>query len=196
MNQNLIPSLIIAGAIVATGLLFRQTVATSAGTQIEAVISSLENASQKKDAAGKTRVSKIIEGVSSSVADGFKAGFSSDENGKTKEQLAVRDKLEVREVKISNGRMKMQENIIGLIKNNSDAIVSNIQLNVVSRDKDGKLLDVTSNFARVQGTLKPGQELGFSVERTLGDFNEKAEELAGRKATTATVSVVELTVVK
>ena len=92
--------------------------------------------------------------------------------------------------------MKMQENIIGLIKNNSDAIVSNIQLNVVSRDKDGKLLDVTSNFARVQGTLKPGQELGFSVERSLCDFNEKAEELAGRKATTATVSIVELSVVK
>ena len=76
MNQNLIPSLIIACAIVATGLLFRQTVATSAGTQIDAALSSLESASQNKDADGKTRISKIIKGISSSVADGFKAGFT------------------------------------------------------------------------------------------------------------------------
>ncbi len=197
MSNNTLPALIVAAAIVGTGFMLRQTAVNFAGTQLEAVLSKIDESVQKKDGSGKTRLETIIQGASSSVAAGFKAGFSSGPTLKTDdEKLSVRDKLAIKETKIVAGQTKNMERVIGILRNDSNVAVSNVQLVMIMRDKAGNLIDVASDFARVPGTIKPGQEQGFSVQRTLGDFNEKEDVLALRKAATVSASVSDLSLEK
>ncbi len=55
---------------------------------------------------------------------------------------------------------------------------------------------MSAGFSRLQGTLKPGDELGFEVRRDLGGFREDDDVLAARKAATAAVSITNLPIVE
>jgi len=190
MNNNIIPSAIIAVAIIGTGMMIRQSAAKFAADQLESTLSKIDETVQKRDADGKTRFEKIVQGVSSSIAAGAKAGFSAGLGQKpSEEKLPVRDKFEIKEAKVVAGRMKNEERVIGIFKNGSNVAVSNVQLVVIARDKEGRLIDVSADFARVPGVVKPGEEQGFAVQRSLGEFSEKEDALAQRKAATVSVSV-------
>lgn len=190
--NNLIPAIILAAAILAVGLIVRQSAQRGVGT----FIADLETATQTKDADGKTSIGRIMEGLSSSVSSSMQAGFSSGQNEKTKAELAVIDQLTIKDQRIVAGQQKTQERVIGILHNGSDHTISDVNFNVTFSDAAGKLIDVSSTFSRLQGTLKPGAELGFEIKRDLGEFREEPEVLASRKAADATVSVVNLRIVE
>lgn len=192
MKTNLIPALILAAALLATGYLFSR----SSGSAVEKTLAQLEAATKEKDGNGKTQLGRVLEGISASAGQAISSGFESGQNEKTKEQLPIMEKITLKEIKIVAGSQKNQERVIGLIKNDSAEIVSDVKLNVIFRDQDGKLMDVSTLFSRVEGPLKPGVELGFEVKRDLGAYNEKEEVLAARKAGTAVVAVTGLRLVK
>ncbi len=63
-------------------------------------------------------------------------------------------------------------------------------------DASGKLIDVSSSFSRVQGVLKPNEELGFKVRRSLGDYRAKAEELDAARSSSVKASISSFTIIK
>lgn len=192
MKSNIIPALIIAVAILAVAFISRQ-----GGTaQVQAVLDQLEQSVQNKDAAGKSQVSRIAAGLSRSVSEGFQQGFQGTQNEDFKRDVDLRQKLLIHAVKIVPGRMKHQEKVIGLLRNDCSETIRNVSLNVVFKNAAGELLDVASRSSSVQGILKPGDELGFEVDRELGNFQEKEEILAQRKAASATINVSGFSVLK
>lgn len=199
MKHNLLPALIVAAALLACGFIIRQAVTTSAGSQFDAVLTQLEESTKKKPDGTESRVTTIIKGFSRSVADGFKSGVNEamaggDQQNRTQSELKVRDALTMREVKTVYSQQKSQERVIGLFKNGSDATLTSVQLTILFKDKDGGLLDVDS--AWVKGTLRPGEETAFDANRSLGDFKEKEEVLAQRKAASVVATVSSFNVVK
>lgn len=192
MKSNIIPSIIIAAAILAVALISRQ----SGAYQVQAFMDQLEHSVQSKDSEGNTQIGRIVKGLSSSAAEGMRKSFQGSENEEAKRELEIRDLIKIKDVKINSGRMKNQEKVIGLVKNESSEIVQNISLNVVFKNSNGALLDVSGKFTSVNGVLKPGQELGFEVDRELGDFQEKDEFLVQRKAAKVVVSITKLSILK
>jgi len=192
MKNNIIPALIIAIAILGAAIFYQRT---SSGV-VENFLSQLEKAAVNKDANDKTQISKIMEGISKSASAGIQQGFSGGQNDKIKKQIAVLEKITLREVEIVAGSQKNKEKVIGIIKNESAEIVSEIKVNAIYRKADDSLLDVSTQFNRVQGTLKPGAELGFEFSRELGRFNDKEEVFAQNKAAKVALSVVDLNIVE
>ncbi len=190
MKHNLIPALIIASAIVAAGAMLQPS------SGVDDIIAELEKATAAKDADGKTAVTRIAEGLSSSVSGGIQEGFNSGQNEKAKAELAVIEKLVITNQSIVAGQQKHQERVIGTLRNDSDRTISDVNFNVSFKDATGKLIDVSSTFSQLRGTLKPGAELGFEIKRDLGEFREEPEVLASRKAASAVVTVVDLRIVE
>jgi hypothetical protein len=191
-NNNIVPALIIAAAIVFVAFIARP----NAGRQVDAMFNQIEDAVQRKDAAGKTQLTRIFEGASKSASSGLSAGFENGQSDKAKEELAARDKLSVRNVKLVPAQSKNQERVIGTVKNDGIAAVADVRLNVSYYDKAGELIDVSSTFSSVQGVIKPGEELAFEVSRTIGEFNAKDDFLAAHKASSAKIAINGLRLMK
>lgn len=189
MKHNLVPALIIALAIVVAGAQLKPA------SPVKTFFAELEAVAQTKDASGKTSLNRIFEGFSSSAASSIQQGFSAGQNEKDKAQLAAIEKIQVKEVKIVDGSQKNQERVIGIVRNDSDKTVTNVRFNALFKNAEGKLIDVNATFSQLQGTLKPGGELGFEIRRELGGFRDEDAVLAARKAATAEVSIVELRIV-
>jgi hypothetical protein len=186
MKHNLLPSIIIALAIVGLGCVFNYTMGNASQKQVEATFSQFEEMTTKKDEHGKTRWARISDGIKDGVMNSVKSGIGSGDKSK----LEILDKLEIKEVRMVAGQNKAQEKVIGLIKNNSDKNISNVQFNVTFRNEAGELLDVKSDFmTRVSGIIKHGEERGFEINRNLGDFNGQPDELAKNKAASVKVEV-------
>lgn len=192
MKNNMLPALIIAVALLVAALAPRP----GASDKIQETLKALEEVANTKDAEGKSQIERIAAGFSKSAAQGMKFGFGMDDPKADKEILAVIEKLEIREVKIVKSQFKGKERVIGLLKNGSDKIIKEVQLNVVYKAADGALLDVSSSFSRVSGPVKPGDEVGFEVDRTLGEFTAKDEELAQNRAASAVVKILTLKLVE
>lgn len=192
MKTNLVPSLIIAAAILGTGYL----VSRNSASRVEGFFSELEEVTRTKDDEGRTQVGRIVEGFSSTVAESFKAGFSGGQNEEDKAELAVIDKLVMKDVTIVPGSHKGEERVIGVLRNESTETIADVNLSVVFNGQNGRLVDVSTRFARVEGALKPGHERGFAVERESGDSDEKDEVLNARKASIAAVSVTGLRIIR
>lgn len=192
MSSNLLPSCIIATAILGVGLLFRQ----GGDSKIDQVLQALETAVQTKDAEGKSRVERIASGFAQSAAKGLSSGMNQGREATDKTTLALLDKIVVNDVKLVGSPFKGKERVIGTVKNTSDRAIKDISLNVLFRDASGALIDVAGKFSRVEGPLRPGAELGFEVDRDIGGMQATDEELAQNRAATATVLVQSLRVVE
>lgn len=192
MRNNLVPALILAAAILAVAFISRR----SGADHVKEAMDQLEHSVQAKDAQGNTQVARIASGLSRSTADGIRQGFQGGHEEDVKKELETREKVALREIKIVPGRMKNQEKVIGLLKNGSSETIQNVSLNVIFKDANGGLLDVSSRSSSIHGILKPGDEVGFEVERELGGFREKEDDLAQRKAADVTVSVTGLSIVR
>ena len=192
MKSNIVPALIVAVALVACAFFMRQTMTTSAGSQFDAVLTRMEESTKKKSDGSDSRITTVVKGFSRSVADGFKSGLNegaanAEQQSRTQQELKVRDMIVFREVKFVPSQQKSQERLIGIVKNGSDATLNSVQLTIVFKDKDGSLLDVGSAYVR--GMLRPGEETGFEALRSLGDYKEKDEVLAQRKASSVNITV-------
>ncbi|MEO6569087.1 MAG: FxLYD domain-containing protein [Opitutaceae bacterium] len=192
MKSNIVPALIVAAALIACAVFVRQSITTSAGSQFDAVLTRMEESTKKKTDGTDSRITNVIKGFSRSVADGFKSGLNeaaanADQQNRTQQELKVRDMIVFRDVKFVASQQKSQERVIGIVKNGSDAILNSVQLTIVFKDKDGSLLDVGSAYVR--GMLRPGEETGFEAMRSLGDYKEKDEVFAQRKASSVNISV-------
>jgi hypothetical protein len=100
----------------------------------------------------------------------------------------VRERIHIKEVRIVSGDHADEERVIGLLRNDSDVAVSWVSLNAVFRDKEGALLDVASNN-RLSETLRPGDEFGFEITRSLGDVTAVEEDKTVLKQKADSVSV-------
>lgn len=196
MKNNVLPALIVAAALVTCSYLLRDALTTNNARQLDAVLSKLEESTQKKPEGGDSRITTIVKGFSRSVSEGFKAGIDDlaptlEQKARNQAELKVRDDILFREVKFVPSSQKTQERVIGLVRNASDGVLSNIQLSILFKDRDGILLDIGTSYVR--GLLRPNEEAAFEVTRTLGDFKEKDEVLAQRKANSLVVTVTSFT---
>lgn len=196
MKTNVLPALIIAAAIVTCSYLLREALTTNNARQLDAVLAKLEESTQKKPDGGESRITTIVKGFSRSVSEGFKAGIDDlaptlEQKARSQAELKVRDDILFREVKFAPSSQKTQERVIGLVRNASDGVLSNIQLSILFKDRDGLLLDIGTSYVR--GLLRPNEEAAFEATRTLGDFKEKDEVLAQRKANSLVVTVTSFT---
>jgi hypothetical protein len=196
MKSNVLPAFIIAAALVACGYFLREALMTNSARQFDAVLTQLEESTQKKPDGSDSRVTTIVKGFSRSVSDGFKAGIndlapSVEQKARNQAELKARDDILFREVKFAPSQQKSQERVIGLVRNASDGVLSNVQLSILFKDRDGGLLDTGTGYVR--GLLRPNEEAPFEVTRSLGDFKEKDEVLAQRKANSVVVTVTGFT---
>jgi hypothetical protein len=191
MNNNLVPSIIIAASILVCGFLLKHEI-DQKSLSSEDFLSGLESLSAEKDKDGNSRIKKsitnLVGDVGSGVREGFQKGFSSNNEG----IIVGLNDIEISQVKFADGRMSNEEKVIGIIKNKGTDHISDIELNVVIKDKDGKLIDVVSSFTRVDGVLLPNSELGFSIDRSLGSFDDDKEKMQGNKGAMAEVRVVKM----
>jgi len=192
MKSNLIPALLIAAAILGTALLNQYV----ANNRVKQFFAQLEQVATTKDANDQTEISKIIGGISKSVSNGFRQGFQQGQTEEKLKQLALRDQLVVKDVKLTDGSMKNQQRVIGTLTNTSKEVISDVTFNVIYRKADGSLMDVGDNFSNVRGTMKPGDELGFAFKRDLGEYNAKDEVLAANKADKVSLTIVDFNVLK
>jgi hypothetical protein len=192
MKNNIIPALIIAIAIFGVAIFYQR----ASSSAVEQFLSQLEKASVTKDANDKTQITKIMEGISKSATEGFQQGFSGGQNDKIKNEMSVLEKIVFKDIKIVSGSQKNQEKVIGIVKNDSTEILSDINVSIIYRKSDDSLLDVSAQFNQVKGVLKPGAELGFEFKRDLGSYKDKDEVLALNKADKVTLTVVDLNIVK
>jgi hypothetical protein len=192
MKNNIIPALIIAIAIFGVAIFYQRA---SSGA-VENFLSQLEKASVTKDANDKTQISKIMEGISKSATAGFQQGFSGGQNDRIKSEMPVVEKLIFKDIKIVSGRQNNQEKVVGIIKNESAEIISDVNVCIVYRKSDDSLLDVSATFNQIKGVLKPGAELGFEFQRELGSYKDADEVLAQKKAAKVTLTVIGVNIVK
>ncbi len=192
VKTQLLPACILALAL----LIAAYGVRTGGSAQIDGVLKALEVAASEKDANGKTQIARIAANVVESATQGAKVGWGGDRGEEEKAALALAERLAISEVKIVSSSFKGKERVIGVIKNNSDKTLKDIQLNVVFRDASGGLVDVAGTFARVSGPLLPGTELGFEVDRSFGGMDSSEDALAPNRAASATVRVQSLRVVE
>lgn len=198
MNQNVIPALIVAGAIIAGGFFLQRATTQHAAAQLDAVLTRLESASQKGADGSDAQVTRTIKSLSRAMSDGFKAGMAEssksstdDEAKKLQEDFAVRDRIAFRGTKLLPSQQKTQERMASLVKNQSDKVLSNVQLQVTFQDKDGELLDLQSAY--VSAPIRPGEEAAFECNRNLGEYKETDDVLAKRRAAKVVVKVIRFT---
>lgn len=192
MKHNLLPALIIALAIVSVALLSRQ----SGAAQVRNVLTEIEQAVQARDEEGKSQIERISYELTRSVSQGAKSGFQGDEPKENAHVSDLIDQIEIRELKIAPSQFKSKERVIGILRNNSDQTLENIQLNVIFKDSAGTLVDVSTSFAQVKGVIKPGAEVGFEVDRSIGEFSSTDEELLKNRSAAAVVTVQNLRILK
>jgi hypothetical protein len=193
MKNNTVPALIIATAILLSAFF---THWASTRTALSA-INQIEAAVLTKNSEGKTRTTELVEGLVSSVSEGFRSGLSvggADDSEKAKIESEARGKLTLREVKLARGERNDEERVIGIVRNDSTAIVTRADANVIFRDQNGALIDVKNSARLFDDSLNPGQEVGFEVERSLGDFSEEEGVLASRKAAAVSIVLLGVTV--
>jgi hypothetical protein len=187
MIHNLVPSLIIAAAIVAVGLIVRADLHEALNVSADGLLHGIDKLAETKDANGEMAIKKSVSKLVEGIAAGARAGF---ENGVKPEHAADFSKLRIEQIKVVDGRMENQEKIIGIIHNDSAMKYSDISLSAIVRDKDGHLIDVLKDFTRVEGVIAPGKELGFSIDRDFRRFNDK-DDKAGTRAATVDITVVD-----
>jgi hypothetical protein len=187
MIPRILPAVIVALAILGLGLEVRLDLSA----QVDAVLSKLDHASQSTGGQ-PSRLARIVQGVTQSaisgVANGFKqqAGIASggpDRQGR-EEFDAVRA-IRVTDVAILRDQTGTQERIIGIVHNDGNRVVRNVQFNTKLRDADGRLIDVVPTFA--SGFLLPGKDLGFVAYRNPGSPGRPAAARAEVAVTEAVV---------
>ena len=192
MKNNTVPAIIIAAAILLSAV-FTHLASTRAALS---AINQMEAAVLKKNTEGKTRTTELVEGLVSSVSEGLRSGLSeagAEGSEKAKLERDARGKLTLREIKLVRGGRNDEERVIGIVRNDGTATVTRVDANVVFRDKNGELIDVKSNDRLIDDLLAPGQEVGFEVARSLGDFSEEEGVLASRRATTVSIVILGVT---
>ena len=128
MKNNIISAIILAIAILGVAIL-QQRASTGVINQF---MSQLENAAVAKDASGKTQITKIVEGFSKSASEGMSGGFSAASTDKKMKDFETADKIVIKEIKIVAGSNKNKEKVIGIIKNESAFIVSDVNFNYMN----------------------------------------------------------------
>lgn len=194
MKNNLIPSIVIASAIVISAVFSHWAEKRAA----ENFINSLKEGITKKEASGKTQIEEMSESIVASVVKGFKAGFSliGDSSDLVKKEVKLpSEHILLKEVTVVRGGQESRERVIGVVKNNSASIVKRIQANVVFRNSKGELIDVQSGAQLLDGfsdaTLNPGQELGFEIERSWGIADED-DALESKVVADAQITITEV----
>ena len=148
---------------------------------IDRALSDLEKASVVKESDGETKVSKIVAAFSESVARGLKEAFPGSENT-DRRRVTTASSFTISDIQIVAGRRKNVERVIGLVKNGSSEIVEDVTLVISFFGKDGKLIDVTDDFTRIEGIIRPGEASAFAVSRELGDWETSEDMLNGKRA--------------
>lgn len=174
MNNNIIPSIIIASAILLTGYIFHVEIDKATSFSPEKFVSGLEKLALAKDSSGESIIKNSVSKIAEDLSTGIKQGFSNGMSVSEKSKINYSD-LVITNVKFVNGRMDNAEKIIGLIHNKSNITYKNFTLSVNIKDKDGNLIDVISEFSRVDGEIGPNKELGFGIERSFKPFGDKSE---------------------
>ncbi len=157
------------------------------------MLDEMEQAVLKKNSAGTTRTTELVEGLVSSVKDGFKRGLAEDDQssaGGRADKPDLRGKLSLHEVALTPGHDSKEERVVGIVRNDSQSVVTRVMANLTFRDKSDKLIDVSGSSSLLAHPLKPGESVGFEIDRTLGDFGEDEAVLATRKAAVVAVQIV------
>lgn len=91
--------------------------------------------------------------------------YEKEQSRKAREMIDLRDELKISEVQLikNSGRGNAAPRLIGTISNNGEKAAQYVQLQLVVRDKDGKLLDVSQGEMGIQGVLLPGEQSAFSI---------------------------------
>lgn len=193
MHSNVLPAIIIAASILICSLVLRHEVHSVLSFSAQGFVDSIATIANAKtddgDSVIQNSFSQISEDLSSGISIGFKRGSSQTE------EIIDLAGIEVQQVTFTNGRMDNQEKIIGILANTSDVTYTNISLSVIVKDENGKLIDVINNFTKVNGTLAPGKQLGFAVDREYRPFGEEHEK-EGTKGSAAEVTIIEAKIVK
>ena len=196
MNNNIIPSAIIAASILISGFIVKYEIDQKTTFSTEKILNEIDGLAVNKDKDGNSRIKKSISNfiseISSGIKQGFDKGMSQDSNG----FIEGLNDIEIAQIKFIEGRMDNEEKIIAIIRNKGKLTISDVELNVSVKDRNGILIDVISSFARVEGVLLPGSELGISVDRSIGRFGADKEKMDGNKGSTAEIKIAKMKIIK
>jgi len=192
MKSNILPATIVAAAIL-FAVFFHHWASMRAASS---VVDELEASVLEKDSDGKTRVATFVEGAVSSVKEGFTSGLSDmfgSEDEKLTDQIAARSLLALKEIRLVRGDSPREERVIGVVRNEGTKLVKRASANVTFRDSAGTLIDVKSSVTVFDEPLEPGSEIGFEIERSLGEFEEDDDVVQGRRASSVEVTITSAT---
>jgi len=153
----------------------------------------VEEAQGDQHPGGGMPLKKLGAAITSQLAEGFTSTFDKMNKERTAKLTAFNSaapQVTVPEVKVGTARFPNREKIIGSVRNGSSSAVSDIRLNLMMYSQDGSLIDVDDKTLHEIKLLQPGQVVGFSVERDLGDAKEDKAVLDSRRSTKINAQVV------
>jgi hypothetical protein len=131
--------------------------------------------------------------ITSQLAEGFTSSFdkmNKDRAAKLAAFNSAAPQVTVAEVKVGTARIPNHEKIIGSVRNGSSTAISDIRLNFMMYSQDGALADVDDKTLHEIKLLQPGQVVGFSVDRELGDPRQDKAEMDSRRSAKINAQVV------
>ena len=160
----------------------------------DAVVVELNRSTKElNDEGKKSGIKTLVSTFVSQFIDGFNSALEAAGQGQEAKQAdfrAAQNKVSLTEVKIVPSPFNTRERIIGVVHNGASASISNIRLNLMMYGADGQLLDVADESLNDVKVLRPGQDVGFAVDRDIGESDLDKPALATRRATTVKAQIV------
>lgn len=112
-----------------------------------------------------------------------------DENQKQRDQVEALGHLQVVSFAETETPTNAPQKYVGIVRNNSQFIVHNVEAAICAYDAQGKLIDVISRKLSGIGSIPPEQQREFYVER-IGDYEGRTAytKLEAAKTTIAFVA--------
>jgi hypothetical protein len=100
--------------------------------------------------------------------------FAFDEDDKRRREVEAIGRLQLVSFVEAERIPGLPQRYIGMIRNNSSFIMQSIEAAICVYDADGALIDVLSRALEGVGTLEPGAERAFTVDRVY-DWDSRVE---------------------
>jgi hypothetical protein len=160
---------------------------------VRATLRTIVEEAQGDQRPGGKPLKELGAAITSQLTEGFASTFDKMNKDKMAKLAAFNSALPqvtVSEVKAGTARFPHREKIIGSVRNGSSSAISDLRLNFMMYAQDGSLIDVDDKTLHEIKLLQPGQLVGFSVDRDLGDPKEDKAVLDSRRSAKINAQVV------
>jgi len=127
------------------------------------------------------KVKAVVSHFAEDIVGGFRQAFHSDgDRERLVEFVNTKEKIVLRDVTRAMSSWQNKEKFVGIIENQSEHPIAQIQLNMSCYSEDGKLMDAVNKWLNEIQLLQPGESMSFGIERAVRPQGASEQEADSR----------------